>query len=522
MSSLGMQRESTNIYKDQTHTKNHSYENSNTAKMVESKILRMPPAHRARAYAIRRKSITRKMLATCVAVFFLVSPIFVSGSSKGILSDSSMVYSISAPRRSEVVSLVQVVRISRGGATNRRGKGGLYLKALDDEILWLQQQLRRMEQEKRSLNKNLSKRRRARESAMKSKNKNKQKEGEAKKISIEEHEEDLLRLANLEQLEKQKESLLAAKAQLESIKLDYEQKLLALESDLSKSKSRNDNLEKTFLARVKQLEASLKKVREAAANPQMNNDPELSRKINEACQVAIAEFWVEGNRKLQEHEQQLKQKYEEEIAEERRLSALAVEKQRQKMRALARATAIREKELFARKKLESRQKTQNALSSVNKNSHQEKEEASEREKIKRLRQEAERKAKEEEKRMWLELERELKEERERLQRMKQREEEEKRRCEQEELERRRLLQQHALDLEDRLRKEQQEAASGERGRSGPSLFGRFFSFRKKVDYLPEPTIQAVSIENYQRRVMWQPITLPPKEAIQITGPHNTD
>ena len=103
--------------------------------------------------------------------------------------------------------------------------------------------------------------------------------------------------------------------------------------DLSKSKSRNDNLEKTFLARVKQLEASLKKVREAAANPQMNDDPELSRKINEACQVAIADFWVEGKRKRQEHEQQLKKKYEEEIAEERRLSALAVEKQRQKMRA---------------------------------------------------------------------------------------------------------------------------------------------------------------------------------------------
>lgn len=485
--------------------------------MVESKtyhsVRQILPAHGGRVSA--KKRIPRTMLVAIVTAVFLASPIFVSGSSKGILSASWMVNSISVPHRSEASSLLQVLQIPRGGAMNRKRKGGLYLKALDDEILWLQQQLRRTEQEKRSLNKKLSKRRQTREDAMKSKNTSKQKE-EARKTSIQEHEEDILRLANLEQLEKQKESLLAAKSQLESIKLDYDQKLLALELDLSKSKSRNSNLEKTFLAHIKELEASLKKVREAGANPKMNNDPELSRKINEACQVAIAEFWVEGNRKLQEHEQQLKAKYEQEIAEERRLSALAVEKQRQKMRALARATAIREKELFARKKLESRKKPQN---SKNASSAQKKEEALEREKIKSLRQEAERKAKEEEKRMWLELERELKEERERLQRMKQREEEEKRRCEQEELERRRLLQQHALDLEERLRKEQQQAASGEMGRSRSSIFGRFFGSRKKLNSIPEPT--TVSIENYQRRVMWQPITLPPKDAIQVTGPRST-
>jgi len=346
--------------------------------------------------------------------------------------------------------------------------------------------------------------------------KGKKKQGKGKS-TLEKHEEDLLRLANLEQLEKQKESLLTTKAQLESIKMDYDKKLQALQSDLLKSTSRNTNIEKTFLARVKELENSLKKVREAASNPKVNNDPDLSRKIEEACQVAIADFWVEGNRKLQEHERQLKASHERDVMEERRLATIAVDKQRQKMRALARATAIREKEIAARTKLLSRQQSQTTQKS-NGIPRQKNGGKLEREKIKSLREEAGRKAKEEEERMWLELESELEQERERLQRMKHREEEEKRRCEQEELERRRLLQQHALDLEARLRKEQQQAATGDfRGSTGPSLFGRLFGSRKKTSVIPEPTV--ASIENYQRRVMWQPISLPPKEAIQITGPN---
>jgi len=460
------------------------------------------------------------ILATIFVAFFIATPVLVSGTTKGSFSASPSTAPTSMPHASDLFSsLHEVVQTPRGGGIgiSKRAKGSLYLKALNDEILWMEQQLRRVEQEKSSLKKKLSTRERKREEAMVSKSKKHQGKG---KTTLEKNEEDILRLANLEQLEKQKESLLTTKAQLESIKLDYDQKLEALQSDLLKSNTRNTNIEKTFLARVKELENSLKKVREAASNPKANNDPDLSRKIEEACQVAIADFWVEGNRKLQEHERELKARHERELMEERRLATTAVDKQRQKMRALARATAIREKEIAARTKLLSREQSQ-TLEKPSGVPRQKNDEKLKREKIKSLREEAERKAKEEEERMWLELETELEQERDRLQRMKQREEDEKLRCEQEEMERRRLLQQHALDLEARLRKEQKQAANGDlRGSNGPTLFGRLFGSRKKTYIIPEPTV--ASIENYQRRVMWQPASLPPREAIRITGPTQND
>ena len=393
------------------------------------------------------------------------------------------------------------------------GKGSMYAKALQDEILYLEQTLRRVEQEKLSLKKKLSNRQVVREGMTKSKGR------KGGKNKLEKHEEDFLRLANIERLDKQKESLLAAKAQLEKIKLDYDQKLEALQSDLLKSRSRNSNLEKTFLARVKELESSLKKVRDAAANPKIYSDAELSQKINEACQAAITDFWIEGNRKLREHEQQLKARHEQDLLEERRLATLAVDKQRQKMRALARATAIREKEVAAKRKELSRQMAQEK-SKPKRPSDKKRDEKLEREQLKAIRELAERKAKEEEERMWLELEHELEQEREKLNRMKQREEGEKLRCEQEEMERRRLLQQHALDIEKRLRKEQEQAAAGDFGRGGrKSVFGKVFGTRgksRRTTATSDPTI--ASIENYQRRVMWQPISLPPKEKVRITGP----
>ncbi len=461
-----------------------------------------------------------KILATFFVALFIAAPVLVTGATKGSFSISPSTAPMSMPHTSDLFSsLHEVIHTPRGGGigTNKRAKGSLYLKALNDEILWMEQQLRRVEQETSSLKKKLSTRQLKREEVMASKSKKHQGKG---KSTLEKNEEDILRLANLEQLEKQKESLLTTKAQLESIKLDYDQKLQALQSDLLKSTSRNTNIEKTFLARVKELENSLKKVREAALNSRANSDPDLSRKIEEACQIAIADFWMEGNRKLQEHERELKARHERELMEERRLATIAVDKQRQKMRALARATAIREKEIAARTKLLSRQQSQ-TLEKPSGVPRRKNDEKLERKKIKSLREEAERKAKEEEQRMWLELESELEQERERLQRMKQREEEERRRCEQEELERRRLLQQHALDLEARLRKEQKQAATGDiRGSNGPSLFGRLFGSRKKTYIIPEPTL--ASIENYQRRVMWQPASLPPREAIRITGPNQSN
>ena len=433
----------------------------------------------------------------------------------------------------EISSLFEAYRIPRGGAIGSGKKKSVYVKALGDEILWLEQQLRRVEEEKRILRKKFRRRQQIRDDIMQNKDrKTKSGSKDNDKVTLDEQEEGLLRLASIEQLEKQKEKLLKAKDQLESIKLDYEQKLQVLQADLSKSKSRKDNLEKIFLTRVKELEKSLQKVRDTTADPKLYEDADLSRKIDEACQAAIADFWIEGNRRLQEHERELKARYKQELLEERRLANLAVMKQREKMRALARATAIREKEVAAKAKEISRRISQERRTQPNKNSppkspaYKKRNEKSERDQLKAIREEAERKAKEEEQRMLLELERELEQERERVHRMNQRREEEKRRCEQEELERKRLLQQHALDMEERLRQEQIKAAaddSGRKGGKGSSLFRKLLgshSKKQKTATISKPITS--SIENYQRRVLWQPVSLPPKELVQITGPNKNE
>ena len=475
----------------------------------------------------RIKLVSKEFLRTILVMFFLITPEYVSGSATANRICTRAMTPIS------VQYLFECNRIPRGGGIrlgrSKNSKGSVYLQALDDEIVYLEQQLRRVEEQKRSLKKKMAKRQQIREDLLeRSVGSRKVERGKAKG-ELEQQDEDLLRLANLEQLEKQKVSLQTARKQLEAIKADYDEKINALQSDISKSTSKRKSLEKAFLARVKELETSLRKVREAAANPKIH-DPELSRKIDEACRAAITEFWVDGNRKLEEHERRLKARNEQDLLEERRLASLAVEKQRLKMRALARAMALREKEISIQTRKISRQLSQKQpktseihnqgpkpRSIADKNQ----DEKLAREKLKAIREEAERKAKEEEERMWLELENELQLERERLQRMKQREEEERRRCEQEELERQRLLQQHVLDMQERLRQEQINAAANENGSgsNGDSFFQRLFTARKKKVKTPqilEPTV--ASIENYQRRVVWQPISLPPKEAVRITAP----
>eukprot|EP00957_Ditylum_brightwellii_P083169 6323923-Ditylum_brightwellii.AAC.1 len=66
-------------------------------------------------------------------------------------------------------------------------------------------------------------------------------------------------------------------------------------------------------------------------------------------------------------------------------------------------------------------------------------------------------------------------------------------------------------MEAHLRKEQEQAAAGNFGQGGRTSWKLFGTCRKTKNVTPNPSI--ASIESYQRRVMWQPISLPLKEAI---------
>lgn len=485
-------------------------------------------------------------MATMLMATLLVSPSFAINSlpsSSPAFGDATTKKMFSIPPGTTTMMPIMILR-GGGIGFGRRNKGGgdAYAQALDDEIVWLEQQLRRVHKEKRVLTKNIAKRKLAQEGTMSIHNNNNDEldkkdaieERQDQRDDADDQDDDLLWLANLEQLEAQKESLLNAKLQLESLKVDCDQKLLALQSELSDSNYRDD-LERTFLARVTELETSLQKLREATISGVDKeggiNDLRLSQRIDEACQKVILDFWKEGNRKLEEHERELKARFEQELREERRSAKVAVEKQRKKMRALAKVTAIKERDLAAETKirlvqkaakkdklvarlLEKHQKEQDGLLRA-------KEEEWERRRA--IREDAERKAKEEEERLWLQLERELELEREKMRRIKQREEEEKRYCEREELERQRIIQQYALDLEERRKREQQDAAKNGSNSTNSSYTRSFFN--KIFGSMTSKTTTAIDGDEKKKESTTTPQpshSLPSKEVAHITALTNAE
>jgi len=431
-------------------------------------------------------------------------------------------------------SLSMTIMMSRGGAGGSNNNG--YNRALQDQILWLEQQLRRVHEEKCVLKKKGFTRRQYRpdssspsplSSETATSNDRHRKKRQEDKDNDDQADEDLLRLANLEQLESRKRSLLDAKSKLESLQRDFDQKLRSLQSDLSNSKERRDELDRTLLARVTELETSLRKLITSSTTDTDNgiDELQLSRRLQEACENAISDFWKEGHRKLEEHEFQLKTRHEDVLQEERRSAEVAVEKQRQKMRSLVKDTAIRERDLAGKARI-IHQQEQEAIEEKEEQQRQQQEAKLPRRKRKEVEKErrrqailedAGRKAKEEEERLRFHLERELELETERLQRMKLLEDEEKQRCELEELERQRIIQQHAKEQEARRKRNSEENdASNNDKKSNDGIIRSFFKkFLGGGSRSKTAPINA-SIENFQRRVPWQPITLPPKDIVRIT------
>ena len=155
-------------------------------------------------------------------------------------------------------------------------------------------------------------------------------------------------------------------------------------------------------------------------------------------------------------------------------------------------------------------------------------------------QDAEWKAKEEEEQLRLQLEYELEKETERLQRMKLLEKEEKKRCKQEQLERQRIILQHSKELKETKKKRQDNNSTAASSGNRSSFFNKILGGCKTVSVTidgngvmkkekstktttaaaEQPLPLYSSIENFQRRVMWQPISLPPKDVVRITTSHN--
>eukprot|EP00536_Pseudo-nitzschia_multiseries_P015097 jgi/Psemu1/41241/gm1.41241_g len=510
-----------------------------------------------------------------------------------------------------------ILSILRGGGIGRAGSkrpnhrsssSSSSVRALDDEILWLEQQLRRVHDQKRALKTKLKRSNNADRSSKRVNGTEQQHQQEQEQQQQQitndrdrrrrhqqreeerqlqrQHDEELLT-----RLEAERDSLLVAKLQLESLRTECETKLLSLEADLSASNGRKADIERSFRKRLAELEASLERTRVRVRvrgstssgggfaplgggdnHNHNHNNPELTRAIENACQRAIVDFWNEAHERLRKHEAELRIRHLEELRDERRSTEAAVGKQKEKMRALARAMAVREQGLRQKQKQQQKQEQeqeQERQQQPPKKSrgrqwkpHEHDEREQERLRLKAIREEAERKSREEEERLWLELERGLKEEREKLERQRLREEDERKRCEREELERQRILRLHAKQQErERLQQQQQQQQQNQKEHGDPNaavtaaatnhsldgatdcepqrsrrldvlrgIFGSGFpwssasatSLREQPpSRQPEPQPLPASIENYRQRVPWQPLSLPPKEVVRITSHRTT-
>eukprot|EP00537_Pseudo-nitzschia_pungens_P008422 CAMPEP_0172379012 /NCGR_PEP_ID=MMETSP1060-20121228/69716_1 /TAXON_ID=37318 /ORGANISM="Pseudo-nitzschia pungens, Strain cf. cingulata" /LENGTH=508 /DNA_ID=CAMNT_0013106745 /DNA_START=133 /DNA_END=1659 /DNA_ORIENTATION=- len=448
-----------------------------------------------------------------------------------------------------------ITPIVRGGGIGRHGSKAN--NQLDDEILRLEQHLRRVHEETRALKMKLKRnaeryqRDYGRENYRAGKvnvGGRKQEEKQQRKRDAN-RDQELLLLANVQRLEAERDSLLGAKHHLEALKIECEHKLKLLEADLFESEFRQNDIEQSLRKKISELKDSLERSR-IAFGDKANNNPELQRSIQEACQRAIVDFWNQAHKRLREHEEELRIRLQEELQDERRLTKVAVDRQKEKMRALARAMAIREQDLWqnqrqqlAKKSKGKEFKLQNSSTAIlNEKQTLNDEREQEKLRLKAIREEAERKSREEEERLWLELERGLKEEREKLERKRMREEEERKRCEREELERKRILHIHAQQEQERLhQKQRQKQEKGEqeiynsledsesqrsyrfdlRGIFGSNLF-RSCASETSLSQQPLQEPIPASIENYRQRVPWQPLSLPPKEVVRITPSSSSD
>jgi len=541
----------------------------------------------------------------CVLViFFFFTPLSLSSASSSSSSspfplfyfdDVSQPYSHSRKRALTEVHISAATRISRGGGifssnsntnqiitsnnTNRKGNNN-YNYALEDQILWLEQQLRLVHGEKRVLKKKKKKQQWRRQQPNEGEDQDEEKSDDGSTaMQNYQHDEELVRLANIERLDQYKRELLEAKHILVSLQQELKQKLQVLQCTFDESQSRYDTVHHTMMVRVKELEETMIRLQQQTRVPgeeeNSNTDNSsslfLSQRIQEACELAVTNFWIEGRRVLNEHEHRLEVLHQQDLQLERQSSERAVKNQRTKMRSLARATAIREQSLFAKETTTRLQKQKQEEVNENEQKREQKrwkerrhsrqkeeevklwkkqeEEQNERQRQRRLiRENAEKKAKEEEMHLRLKLEHELELETQGLKRIQEQEEEENRRCELEKLERQRIIHQHSTKIKVEEEEKSKAVAKHSAGKNNKdknktnrkgvddtstnraSLFRNFLKKRNGTQSIKYNTVtkqkvkkistttatsealkaSSSSIENYTRKVLWQPISLPPK------------
>jgi hypothetical protein len=129
-----------------------------------------------------------------------------------------------------------------------------------------------------------------------------------------------------------------------------------MEKQCHDDETSRDELESSFQRQIEELEQELLKLQQKQIMSAVDGGgyvPQdyttwLSERIDIAVQQAVDAFWMEdAQRRLQDLEKSLLNQFRDEIATHQRHTQVTIERQRQKMRALVKTMAIRERKLYA-------------------------------------------------------------------------------------------------------------------------------------------------------------------------------
>ena len=362
-----------------------------------------------------------------------------------------------------------------------------YRQALEDQISWLEQQIRQVMEEKRLL------------------------QQRNEKLFLLPGSRDVNYKSDLQALQLQVDELEEGKQVLVELLEEQTEKINHLTKLCHESQSNRMELEKSYQNQLEDMEHQL----EEQTQKQLEQlDTLLNQRVEQAQERAKREVWNDYHQSNTEGKlrARLASKYTQELELERQKTTAAIEKQRQKMRTLAKAMAIREQKLAAKLNEQQQQQQQ----------HQEQEQADAAERLEaervereRLEQEQQRRAKQEQQ---AEQQRLLKEklEMERLEKQEQRRLEK----EQRQLEKQRLREEKLV-----LR-----ATASSKTETTTTPFAKLkvgaINFWKGDTSLPSPsnrkkkllatTSPKASIECWQRGTPWQPRSLPPTNVVKFT------
>lgn len=206
-----------------------------------------------------------------------------------------------------------------------------YRKALEEQVQWLEEQLRQVTEERMSLQQRL------------------QSVPGMPLLDRRVAEQTTQLREQLAALQEQLEDLAQAKQALVDLLEDQERQIQTLVDKCQQAHQRGQDVQASYQLQLDQLTSQL----HHQTQDQLTKLQQLmQQQIQQAQQEAKEQVWAEAKERIAKVTAQLQRQFDAELQAERLKTAQAIERQRQKMRSLAKAMALRERKLYQQQQLD--------------------------------------------------------------------------------------------------------------------------------------------------------------------------